>query len=130
MDSGESMPTQEERLWAMLAHLSGLLGCVTMIGQYVAPLVIFLIFRERSRFVAYHAIQQLLFQLLILIASAILTIVAVVTCGIGLIIVVPLAVLLCLAGLAYIVWAALEAYNGKWFRIPWVGDMARSLTET
>lgn len=124
------MPTQEERLWAMLAHLSGLLGWVTMIGQYVAPLVIFLIFRERSRFVAYHAIQQLLFQLLILIASAILTIVAVVTCGIGLIIVVPLAVLLCLAGLAYIVWAALEAYNGKWFRIPWVGDMARSLTET
>lgn len=124
------MPTQEERLWAMLAHLSGLLGWVTMIGQYVAPLVIFLIFRERSQFVAYHAIQQLLFQLLILIASAILTIVAVVTCGIGLIIVVPLAVLLCLAGLAYIVWAALEAYNGKWFRIPWVGDMARSLTET
>ncbi|MER3403400.1 MAG: hypothetical protein C4336_06260 [Armatimonadota bacterium] len=123
MNSGESIPTHGERLWAMLAHLSGLLGSVMVI------LVIFLVFRERSRFVAYHAIQQLLFQLLILIATTFLIVVAVVTCGIGLVIVVPLAVVLGIADLVCIIWAAIEAHNGKWFRIPWVGDMARWLTE-
>ncbi len=32
--------TSEERTWAMLAHLSALLGYIVVLGQYTAPLVI------------------------------------------------------------------------------------------
>ncbi len=125
--------SSEERLWAMLAHLSGLLGWVTTIGQYLVPLIIYLVYRDRSRFVAYHAMQQLLFQLFLLIGIIVLTIVGVVigviTCGIGLILLIPLLLALGIYALVYIIWAAIEAYNGKWFRIPLVGDWTASLVQ-
>lgn len=125
--------SSDERLWAMLAHLSGLLGWVIAIGQYLVPLIIFLVYRERSRFVAYHAMQQLLFQLFLLavcIALAIAGVVMwVITCGFGLVLVIPLLLALAIYALVYIIWAAIEAYNGKWFRIPLVGDWARSVVQ-
>lgn len=125
--------SSDERLWAMLAHLSGLLGGVIAIGQYLVPLIIFLVYRERSRFVAYHAMQQLLFQLFLLavcIALAIAGVVmGVITCGFGLVLVIPLLLALAIYALVYIIWAAIEAYNGKWFRIPLVGDWARSVVQ-
>ncbi|CUU34721.1 MAG: DUF4870 domain-containing protein [Armatimonadetes bacterium] len=125
--------SSEERLWAMLAHLSGLLGWVTTIGQFLVPLIIYLVYRERSRFVAYHALQQLLFQIFLLVALVVLTIVGVVigviTCGIGFVLVIPLFLALIIYVLVYIIWAAIEAYNGKWFRIPLVGDWTSSLVQ-
>ena len=53
----------EERTWAMLAHLSVLINLITgSLGPAVA-LVIFLIFKDRSRYVAFQALQATLFQL-------------------------------------------------------------------
>lgn len=53
----------EERTWAMLAHLSVLVNLVTgSLGPAVA-LVIFLIFKDRSKYVAFQALQATLFQL-------------------------------------------------------------------
>ncbi len=125
--------SSDERLWAMLAHLSGLLGWAMARGQYLAPLIIFLVYRERSRFVAYHAMQQRLFQVFLLavcIALAIAGVVmGVITCGFGLVLVIPLLLALAIYALVYIIWAAIEAYNGKWFRISLVGDWARSVVQ-
>src|SRR5262245_61665007 len=57
-------PTQDERTMATLAH------ALQIIGSWIAPLVIFLIRRE-SRFVAFHALQALLLQILHVIAIVI-----------------------------------------------------------
>ena len=48
--------TPDERTMATLAH------ALQLIGSWIAPLIIFLI-RRRSRFVAFHALQALLLQI-------------------------------------------------------------------
>src|SRR5689334_15141797 len=53
----------EARTWAMLAHLSVLLNLLTGFLGILAPLVIYLIYKERSRFVAVQAMQAFVFQL-------------------------------------------------------------------
>jgi len=62
-------PTQplsatEERTWSVLAHLSVLLNLVTGFAGPIAALVIYLVYKDRSRKVAYHALQALIFQLI------------------------------------------------------------------
>jgi uncharacterized Tic20 family protein len=41
----------DEKLWGMLAHLLTLLGYVVVVGEYIAPLVIYLVYKDRSRLV-------------------------------------------------------------------------------
>jgi hypothetical protein len=53
----------DERTWAMLAHLSVLLNLVTGFLGPLAALVIHLVYRERSRYVAYQSWQAFIFQL-------------------------------------------------------------------
>ena len=48
-------PTPDERNFAMLAHI------LQLFGGFIAPLVIYLVKRD-SRFVAFHAIQALIWQ--------------------------------------------------------------------
>ena len=59
----EAGPSAEERQWAMLAHLSVLLNLVTALGGPIAAFLIYLFYRERSRYVASQALQALIFQL-------------------------------------------------------------------
>lgn len=113
--------TADERLWAMLAHLSALLGYVVLLGQYIAPLVIYLVYRERSRFVAFHALQALYFQLALLILWVIVFILTFITCGLGAIFALVPIVL----NLVFVLIAAIRAYNGEWYELPLVGAMAR-----
>ena len=47
----------EERTWAMLAHLSVIVNLFTGFFGPIAALVIYLLFRDRSRYVAYHSLQ-------------------------------------------------------------------------
>jgi hypothetical protein len=55
----------EERTWAMLAHLSILVNLFTgVLGPFVA-LLIYVIYSTRSKYVAYHAMQSFLFQLIV-----------------------------------------------------------------
>lgn len=64
------VPTQYERNWASLAHLTALLTVAVGLstsgaGAVVAllvPLVLYLYFGGRSRYVAYHALQSTVFQ--------------------------------------------------------------------
>ena len=57
-------PTSEERTWASLAHLSILLNLVTGFLGVVAALIVYLVYKDRSRYVAYHALQSFVFQLI------------------------------------------------------------------
>jgi uncharacterized Tic20 family protein len=59
------LSVSEERSWAMLAHLSVLVNLFTGVLGPVVALIIYLIFLPRSKYVAYHAMQSFLFQLLL-----------------------------------------------------------------
>jgi hypothetical protein len=63
-------PTADERQWAMLSHLSAMLMYVTLIGGFVAPLVIWLLKRDSMPFVADQGRETLNFQITILLALA------------------------------------------------------------
>jgi len=71
--------TVEERNWAAVAHASTLLnvlvgiltGGIGSVFLAVIPLAIYVAFRERSRYVAYHALQATVLQLGGLIAYAV-----------------------------------------------------------
>ncbi len=60
-------PDSDERMYACLAHF------LQMIGGFIGPLIIFVLKRE-SRFVAFHAVQALLWQVVIMIGWMVVTV--------------------------------------------------------
>ncbi len=70
--SAVAHPTQDERNWAMLAHLTALLtvgvavstGGVGYVVALFVPLAMYLYFAGQSRYVAFHALQATVFQAL------------------------------------------------------------------
>ena len=68
--SGGSMRPQDERTWCVLAHLSVLAGLVGLMP--FGALIIWLLFKDRSQRVGFHALQALWYQvawLIILVAG-------------------------------------------------------------
>jgi len=60
-------PTQDDRTMAILAH------ALQLVGGFIAPLIIFFVKRQ-SRFVSFHALQVLLFQIVHVFFSMVLTV--------------------------------------------------------
>lgn len=137
----QPLSTSEERTWAMLAHLSVLLNLITGILGPVAALIIYLVFKDRSRYVAYQSMQSVIFQLICWVGGGVLIGVVWLITGLtslllfGLLL-IPFAILatiilgiLPLASLVYGVVAAIECNQGRDFRYWLVGDWVRSIYE-
>jgi uncharacterized Tic20 family protein len=60
-------PTQDDRTWGMLAHLSTFLGLAIPLGNLIAPLVIWLVKRDQSAFIAENAKEALNFNITLVI---------------------------------------------------------------
>src|SRR3712207_8722133 len=58
---GSTMSPQDERSWSMVAHLSVLAGLVGLIP--LGALVIWLVYKDRSPRVGFHALQSLWYQI-------------------------------------------------------------------
>lgn len=125
----------EERTWAMLAHLSVLVNLFTGVLGPVVALLIYLLFYNRSKFVAYHAMQSFLFQLLwwygLGIVWAVTGLLSAVVIGILLI---PAACVLTpvfLVGMALApivgIIGAVRTSQGQDFKYWWVGDWVRGV---
>lgn len=54
--------TREERTWAIMAHLSVFLNLFTILLGPVAAFVVWLVYRDRSKEVAFHALQSAAYQ--------------------------------------------------------------------
>jgi uncharacterized protein len=65
-----STPTENERTWGMLAHLSAFTGLVVpLIGIVLGPLAVWLTRRDESGFVAAHAKEALNFNISVLLGA-------------------------------------------------------------
>ena len=65
-----STPTENERTWGMLAHLSALAGLVLpLIGIVLGPLAVWLTRRDESQFVGDHAKEALNFNISVLLGA-------------------------------------------------------------
>ncbi len=125
----------DERMWAMLAHLSILLNLVSGFLGIIAALVIYLIYKDRSRYVAYQSMQSFIFQLITWGGGGILIAISWVMSGIltavfiGLLC-MPFACLLSLLPLGAVVYGivgGLQCNQGQDFRYWLVGDWVRSM---
>jgi uncharacterized Tic20 family protein len=107
-------PTADERQWALLAHLSGLIA--TMLGglSFLGPLIIWLIKKDQSAFVGDQAKEALNFQIAVTIAMVVSVAIAFATCGIG----VVLPPIVWVGSLVFAIVAALEANKGIAYRYP------------
>jgi uncharacterized Tic20 family protein len=110
----------DERLWATLTHVSALIGIVVGAGflGWLGPLIIFLVLKDRSAFVADHAKTTLNFQITMAIVIVASWAIAIVT--LFLLFFVPIIVGL-VVGVLVIVFsiiAAVAAYRGERYQYP------------
>ena len=105
------LSADQERLWAMLAHLLSFVAAYIALG-FIAPLVVLLVFGPRSAAVRANAVESLNFNLSWLLYA----IVGVLTIPVGIGILILLAL-----GIAYVVLviiASVRANSGQYFRYP------------
>jgi hypothetical protein len=106
MTWGET-PTSDDKLWALVAHVS------VFASTFFGPLVVYLIFQDKSKFVKYHAMQALTFQGLVWLLTIVISVISTVTCGIG------AFLYLFLLPLALVpIWGAYVSFSGQWGGFP------------
>lgn len=94
-------PTSDEKTMALLSHL------LVLVASFVAPLVIYLLKKDESSFVANNAKESLNFQITIAIAIGVSVLLMMVLIGFLLIFAVSLA------NLVYVIIATMRASEGK-----------------
>lgn len=123
----------EERQWAMFAHLGVLVNLVSGFLGPLVPLIIYMLYKERSRYVAYQSLQALIFQLVWWVGGGILTgvawfvtsILSVFVIGILCIPFACIISLMPLIALGYGVYGGIQASQGQDFKYWLVGDWVR-----
>ena len=112
-------PNEDERNWAMAAHLTALLGALAGgIPGFLGPLVILLVKGGESRFVREHAAAALNFQLSLLIYGLISVVLAVLTLGLGLLVLLPVWAIIAIVGAVFLIQGMLAARDGRPYDYP------------
>lgn len=99
---------QDERMWSMLAHIG------TIILGVIAPLITYLMYKDRSQFVKQQSAESLNFQITMLIAYVVSWIIAIVTFGIGSF----LPFIVWVVNLVFVIMAGVAANKGENYRYP------------
>ena len=123
--SHRAMSAQDERTWSVLAHLSMFLNLVTGFLGPVAALVVWLVYRDRSPRVAFHALQSMWYQIAWLVGLAagwiLTTLLMVVLVGFLLI---PVMIVVSVLPFLHGGYAAYKVYQGDDYRYPIAADLA------
>jgi uncharacterized Tic20 family protein len=102
----QPMSDSDQRLWAMLAHIGGILT------WFIGSLVIMMVFGERSAFVKRHAVEALNFQITLTIAWFIAGILSIVLIGL------VLLPIIWIGEIVFCIIAGLAANKGQEYRYP------------
>ncbi|GAB1408130.1 DUF4870 domain-containing protein [Thermomonas brevis] len=116
-------PPQDQRQWAMFAHLSALAGglltsAVGGWGFFLGPLVIWLMKKESMPFVDDQAKEALNFNITVSAIFVALLLLTVFTLGLGALLTVPVMLVVGIGALVLIVIAAIKANEGVAYRYP------------
>ncbi|WP_062378545.1 DUF4870 domain-containing protein [Demequina pelophila] len=118
----EPMLESTARTIAMLVHLSAILATVLSGGllSFLAPLIIWLLYRERSALVDFHGKAQLNLQLTLLTVVVGGTVLGIATVLFGFILTVPLMIAYAVYAIVMAIIAAVRANRGEYYAIPLV----------
>jgi len=134
-----TQPTSDERLLAMLSHLSIFLGGI------ILPIILWATQKDKSKFVRFHSLQAIFYHLafaVIIIVFVFFMIFMLIVSGIGLsgfaksgqsgempvfmIIVMVILYggifLLAFSGVGYAIYLGVKSYQGKLIKIPVIGN--------
>jgi uncharacterized Tic20 family protein len=106
------IPTQDERTWGMLAHLTAFAGFIVPLGNLIGPLIVWLVKRDQSAFVADQGKEALNFNISVVGAAIICALLVFVFIGI------LLGVALFIFWLTMTIVAAIKASEGVRYRYP------------
>lgn len=113
-------PTDEQRNWAVAAHIGALVTAWFAFG-FIAPLLVMLL-KTNDPFVRRHAVESLNFQISLLIYSVVGTVgtivIAALTLGIGLLVLIPVILVILVVALVAILQATMRASRGEDYRYP------------
>lgn len=112
------VPSKDERLWAAGAHVSSLLAAAVGGLSLLGPLIVWLIKKDEMPFVDDQGKEALNFQIGVTLAFLVLMVVSFVTCGVGMVVTIPLATALMVADVIFVVIAAVKANEGVAYRYP------------
>jgi hypothetical protein len=105
----------DDRTLATLAHASGLIGMLTVgILGFLGPLLIYLMYQDKSKFVASQAKEALNFQISLLLLSVAMVLLVLLTCGFA----VPLVFVVPVMQLIFGIIAPMQVWAGKQYRYP------------
>lgn len=114
----------EERQWAMFAHLSAVVAIWLGGMGFLGPLIVWLIQRDKMKFVDDQGKEALNFQLNILVLTIALfpigAILAFLTLGLGIFLIIPLAFGLAAIAIILPILAAVKANAGEAYRYPYI----------
>lgn len=127
----------DERTWSMVAHLSVLVNLTSGFLGPVIALLIYLIFKDRSRYLAYQSMQAFIFQLVAWVGAGALVAGVWIATGLASIFLIGLLCIpfacmisaLPLISIVYGVIAGIETARGEDFRYWLIGDWVRSIYE-
>jgi uncharacterized protein len=106
-------PTQDERTWGMIAHLSAFAVFIFPVGgNIIAPLIIWLTRRDTSAFVEQEAKEALNFNITVSLGWIVCGVLTFALIGI------PLGLVLFLGWLVMTIVAAVKATEGVGYRYP------------
>jgi uncharacterized Tic20 family protein len=121
-----AMDTQDERTWSVLAHLSMFVNLFSGFLGPVAALVIWLIYRDRSPKVAFHALQSMWYQigwLVILAVSWTITVLLTIVL-IGFLL-IPVMAIVSVVPFVHAGYAAYRVSKGEDYRYAFVADLIK-----
>jgi len=119
--AGSTMSPQDERTWSIVAHLSVLAGLVGLMP--LGALVVWLVYKDRSPRVGFHALQALWYQiawLVILVVGWFVTFVLSFVL-IGLLF-IPVMLIASLVPFVHGCYAAYRVNEGEDYRYPFIAD--------
>ena len=104
--TAQPLSPSDEKLWSTLTHIGGIFF------GFLAPLITYLVFKDRGAFVRHHTAQALNFQITLAIAAVVVVILSFVIIGFFLI---PV---LAIVGILFPILAAVASNKGDWYRYP------------
>ncbi|MEQ8769004.1 MAG: DUF4870 domain-containing protein [Phycisphaerales bacterium] len=112
----------DEKTFGLLGHLSVLGHLIVPVVAIITPIVLYSMKKKEAPFAADHLREAINFQITLILYSVVLpivvTIFGVLTLGIGLLLLIPVAFLPYILGLVGVIMASMAAQRGEYYRYP------------
>jgi uncharacterized protein len=122
-----AMSAQDEKTWSVLSHLSMFLNLFTGFLGPVAALIIWLVYKDRSEKVAFHALQSMWYQIGWLVILAVgWTITALLTIVLIGFLLIPVMAIVSVVPFVHAGYAAYRVSKGEDYRYPFAADLVEN----